>query len=203
MTSPNPAKLRAALEVAAEQIQKQKILIEAQNELLHWALGEGPLPCDEEAERAAWGYLRAIAHTGSPKLLRHYMGIVFPRQYDTQVTRCAADMGAVATKGTIVDGLGPLVTTRCPDAFEVPTMPWSEAIRQLREAAELRVAIGRIKEALRRAMAGNRTGTIRALRGAVDVFGEPKASKPVELQWRIAELEAELVELRAVKAIAG
>ncbi len=170
----SPAKLRAALEVAAEQIQKQKILIEAQNELLHWALGEGPLPCDEEAERAAWGYLRATCFEYGLSVTLPYFKLM---------------------RG--------LLTSRCPDEFEVPTMPWSEALRRLREATELRVSMGRIKEALRRAMMGNRTGTIRALRGAVDVFGEPKASKPVELQWRIAELEAELQELRAVEAMAG
>jgi hypothetical protein len=167
----DPAKLREALLIAAEQIQKQKVIIEAQNELLHWAFGDGPLPCDEEAERAAWGYLRAVAVDGGLRASIPYLQ---------------------RTKG--------LLTTRCPDVFEVPTMPWSEVLRRLRAAAELRVAVGRIKLALRRAMGGDRTGTIRALRGAVDVFGEAKASDYVRLQWRVAELEAELRELRAVKA---
>jgi hypothetical protein len=196
----SPAKLRAALEVAAEQIQKQKIIIDAQHELLHWALGDGPLPIDEDAERAAWGYLRAIQCEWGYRASIPYWDLLLPRRTDTAVARTAATLGGVATKGTIVDTLGPLLTTRCPNGYEEPTMLWSEVLHRLREAAELRVAMGRIKEAMRRAMAGNRIGTIRALRGAVDVFGEPKASKPVELQWRIAELEAELRELQAVKA---
>jgi hypothetical protein len=75
------------------------------------------------------------------------------------------------------------------------TMQWSEAVRRLRQAAELRASVGRMRQAMRRAMAGDRVGTIRALRGAVDVFGEPRASAPVELQWRIAELEVEEREL--------
>lgn len=166
-----PSRLREALLVAAEQIERQKIIIEAQNELLHWALGEGPLPRDEEAERAAWGYLRALAVDGGLRVLMPRMRLV-----------------------------APLLTTRCPDAFEVPTMLWSEALRRLRAAAELRVAMGRIKEAMRRAMAGNRVGTIRALRGAADAFGEPRVSALVELQWRVAELEAEVRELERVKA---
>ena len=82
-------------------------------------------------------------------------------------------------------------------------MPWSEALRRLRAAAELRRAVGRIKLALRRAMGGDRGGTIRALRGAVDAFGEAGASRAVELQWRCAELEAELAELRTVRGLAG
>jgi hypothetical protein len=54
-----------------------------------------------------------------------------------------------------------------------------------------------MRQAMRRAMGGDRVGTIRALRGAVDVFGEPRASAPVELQWRIAEIEAELKNVQA------
>lgn len=159
---------REAFLVAAEQCARQKAIIDAQAVMLEWAIGDGPLPVDEEAERAAWGYLRAIA--------------------------IDAGLGAALPRLRVVL---PLLTTRCPDAFEAPTMPWSEALRRLREAAELRRAMGRIKQAMRRAAAGNRIGTIRALRGAVDVFGEPKASAPVELQWRVAELEAEIRELAA------
>jgi hypothetical protein len=190
----SPAKLREALLVAAEQIQKQKVLIESQNELLHWALGDGPLPCDEEAERAAWGYLRALAIDGGYRAMMPYMRILLPSRAEVTVAKVHTMLGGGAP------ALGPLLTTRCPREFEVPTMPWSEVLRRLRAAAELRVAVGRIKLALRRAMAGDRSGTIRALRGAVDVFGEAGASKAVELQWRVAELEAELRELRAVKA---
>ena len=173
MTS-SPAKLREALLVAAEQIQKQRVIIEAQNELLHWALGDGPLPCDEEAERVL-GYLFA-AWDGDARLIPFFR----------------------RAERACVDGI-PDVDLR----EEVALVPGSEALRRVEEMAELRRAVGRIKLALRRAMGGDRTGTIRALRGAVDVFGEAKASAPVELQWRVAELEAELAELRTVRGLAG
>ena len=58
-----------------------------------------------------------------------------------------------------------------------------------------------MRQTMRRAMGGDRVGTIRALRGAVDVFGEPRASALVELQWRIAELEAELKNVRGCAVI--
>lgn len=164
------ARLLSTIRACADHIAKQEVIVESLALLNEWALGVGPLPVDEEAERAAWGYLRAAVEA---------LGV-----------RGAAPF-FVRVKG--------LLLTRCPDAFEEPTMPWSEAVRRLREAAELRVALGRIKLASRRALAGDRIGTIRALRGAVDVFGEPKASTPVELQWRVAELEAELAELRALR----
>lgn len=175
MTTPSdPSQLCEAIEVAAEQIAKQRVIIEAQNEMLHWALGDGPLPCDEEAERVI-GYYFA-AWDGDARLLPFF------RRADR----------------ACVDGI-PDVDLR----EEVALVPGSEALRRVEAAAELRRAMGRIKLALRRVMAGDRSGTIRALRGAVDVFGEPKASAPVELQWRVAELEAELMDLQAVKAWLG
>lgn len=163
--------LREALEVAAEQIAKQKVIIEAQNEMLHWALGDGPLPRDEEAEWALGWYFDAW--DGDARLLGF-----FRRAH-------AACPGGL-----------PNVYIDEPE----PVMGPREALQRVEAMAELRTAMGRIKEAMRRAMTGNRIGTIRALRGAVDVFGEPKASAPVELQWRVAELEAGLRELRVVKA---
>lgn len=173
-TDAAPSRLREALLAAAEQIERQKVIIQAQNQLLHWALGEGPLPVDEEAERAAWGYLWALALDADGPPLEPFLARVRP-----------------------------LLTSRCPDEFEVPTMPWSEAVRRLYAAAELRCTVQRIKQAMRRAFAGDRTGTIRALRGAVDAFGEPRASAPVALQWRVAELEAQVRELEAAKRLLG
>jgi hypothetical protein len=171
----DPAKLRKALLVAAEQIQKQRVIIEAQNELLHWALGDGPLPCDEEAERALGYLFAAWCDDGADERLEPF----FRR-----------------AERACVDGI-PIVDLRA----EAESMLPSEALRRVETAAELRRALGRIKLALRRAMNGDRGGTIRALRGAVDVFGETGASKAVELQWRVAELEAELRELQAVKGV--
>ena len=168
----SPTKRSEALLVAREQIERQKIIIAFQSGLLSWALGDGPLPRDEEAERAAWGYLRALAIVGG--------------------------LRALAPRYKLVKGL---LTSRCPDEWQEPTMPWSEAVRRLRTAAEQRRAAGRIKEALRRAVSGDRLGTIRALRGALDVYGEGKVSDYARLQWRIAEAEAELRELNEARAI--
>ena len=165
------SRLREALLVAAEQIERQKVIVEAQNELLHWALGNGPLPSDEEAERVI-GYYFAT-WDGDARLLAFFR----------------------RANAACINGI-PDVDLR----EVVALVPGSEALRRVEAAAELRRAVGRIKLALRRAMAGDRGGTIRALRGAVDAFGEPKASAPVDLQWRVAELEAELRELQAVKA---
>jgi hypothetical protein len=173
----SPAKLREALLVAAEQIQKQRVIIEAQNELLHWALGDGPLPCDEEAERV--------------------LGYLFAAWCDDGADERMVPLFRRAERAC-VDGI-PDVDLR----EEVALVPASEALRRVEALAELRVAVGRIKLALRRALSGDRGGTIRALRGAVDVFGEAGASKAVELQWRVAELEAELRELRAAKGVLG
>ena len=159
---PDPSRLREALLIAREQIAKQQAIIEAQNALILYAYGDGPGPIDEEAERAAWGWLRVAVDAFGP-------------------IRSAPFFRRV--KG--------LLTTRCPDHGVTITIQWAEAIRRLREAAELRASVGRMRQAMRRAMGGDRVGTIRALRGAVDVFGEPRASAPVELQWRIAELEVE------------
>ena len=159
---PDPSRLHEALLIAREQIAKQQAIIEAQNELILYAFGDGPGPIDEEAERAAWGWLRVAVDTFGPSKSAPFFRRV---------------------KG--------LLTTRCTDQDAAITMQWAEAVGRLRQAAELRASVGRMRQAMRRAMGGDRVGTIRALRGAVDVFGEPRASAPVELQWRIAELEAE------------
>lgn len=165
---PDPSRLREALLIAREQIAKQQAIIEAQNELILYAFSDGPGPIDEEAERAAWGWLRVAVDAFGPIKAAPFFRRV---------------------KG--------LLTTRCPDHDVAITMQWAEAVRRLRQAAGLRASVGRMRQAMRRAMAGDRVGTIRALRGAVDVFGEPRASAPVELQWRIAELEAELKNVQA------
>lgn len=169
---PDPSRLREALLIAREQIAKQQAIIEAQNELILYAFSDGPGPIDEEAERAAWGWLRVAVDAFGPIKAAPFFRRV---------------------KG--------LLTTRCPDHDVTITMQWSEAVRRLRQASELRASVGRMRQAMRRAMGGDRVGTIRALRGAVDVFGEPRASAPVELQWRIAELEVEVRELEAAKAL--
>ena len=170
---PDPSRLREALLIAREQIAKQQAIIEAQNELILYAFSDGPPgPIDEEAERAAWGWLRVAVDAFGPIKAAPFFRRV---------------------KG--------LFMTRCPDHDVTITMQWSEAVRRLRQASELRASVGRMRQAMRRAMGGERVGTIRALRGAVDVFGEPRASAPVELQWRIAELEVEVRELEAAKAL--
>ena len=176
---PDPSLLREALLIAREQIAKQQAIIEAQNELLLYAFGDGPGPIDEEAERAAWGWLRVAVDAFGPIKAAPF----FRRVKGLLATRCPT---APFSNGTYTK-----------DAYNVPTMRWAEAVRRLREAAELRASIGRMRQAMRRAMGGDRVGTIRALRGAVDVFGEPRASAPVELQWRIAELEVELKNVQA------
>ena len=133
-------------------------------------VGGGNVPVDLEAEAAVWGYLRAVADEGGWRAVCAYL----PR-----------------VKG--------LLTCRPPDKWREPTLAWSEAVRRLQVAAELRRAMGRIRLAMRRAQGLDREGTIRALRGAVDVFGEGSASKAVELQWRVAELKAEVRELERAK----
>lgn len=164
--SSDPALLREALLIAREQIAKQQAIIEVQNELILYAFGDGPGPVDEEAERAAWAWLRVAVDAYGP-----IKAAPFFRR----------------AKG--------LLTTRCPDYDVTITMRWNEAVERLRHAAELRASMGRMRQAMRRAMGGDRVGAIRALRGAVDVFGEARASAPVELQWRAAELELEVREL--------
>ncbi len=163
---PDPALLREALLIAREQIAKQQAIIEAQNELILYAFGDGPGPIDEEAERAAWAWLRVAVDAFGP---------VRAAPFFRRVKR--------------------LLTTRCPDYDVTITMRWGEVVERLRQAAELRASVGRMRQAMRRALHGDRVGTIRALRGAVDVFGEARASAPVELQWRVAELEIEVREL--------
>jgi len=133
-------------------------------------VGGGCAPVDLEAEAAVWGYLSALADEGGWRLVELY---------------------SVRVKG--------LLTRRPPKRWREPTLTWSEAVRRLQVAAELRKAVGRVRLAMRRAQALDREGTIRALRGAVDVFGEGGASKAVELQWRVAELEAEVRELERAK----
>jgi hypothetical protein len=146
-------------------------MIEALKVLNGWALGDGPLPRDEEAEYALGWYFDAW--DGDVRLLGFFL----------------------RAHGACVDGL-PNVYLSEPE----PTMKPSEALQRVEDLAELRRALGRIKLATRRALDGDRLGTVRALRGAVDVFGEARVSDYVRLQWRVAELEAELREMEAVKA---
>ena len=64
---PDPSRLREALLIAREQIAKQQAIIEAQNELILYAFSDGPPgPIDEEAERAAWGWLRVAVDAFGP-----------------------------------------------------------------------------------------------------------------------------------------
>jgi hypothetical protein len=164
MTS--PARLQSALELAYLEIHQQRVALEALSDLFEFAMGDGPLPRDAEAERAVWAYLVAALESHGWRVASELYGRV---------------------KG--------LLSTRCPSRWADPGMPWSVAVKRLQAAAELRRAMGRTKEALRRGACGDRVGMIRALRGAVDVFGEPRASDLVELQWRVAELEARVREL--------
>ena len=174
---PSRDDLRGLIADLRVESMRKDAIIEAQNELLHWALGDGPLPHDDEAERV--------------------LGYLFAAWYDDGADERLVPFFRRAERAC-VDGI-PDIDIR----EEVTLVPGSEALRRVEEMAELRRAVGRIKLALRRAMGGDRGGTIRALRGAVDVFGEAGASKAVELQWRCAELEAELAELRTVRGMAG
>jgi len=174
-------RLLSTIRSAADHIAKQEAMIDALAMFGQWAIGEGPLPADEEAERVAWNYLRVIVDEWGIGVAEPYFNRLMPEKGVTGIP--GAGQPYV---------FGPqLLTTRCPDEFEPPTMLWSECLRRLNDAAELRVALGRIKLATRRALDGDRIGTIRALRGAIDVFGESKLSDYVRLQWRVAELEVE------------
>ena len=84
-----------------------------------------------------------------------------------------------------------LLTTRCPDHDVTITMQWSEAVRRLRQAAELRASVGRMRQAMRRAMGGDRVGTIRALRGRLTFRGTPSVrAGGAAMAYRRAEAEA-------------
>jgi hypothetical protein len=170
------ARLKGTIRACADHIQRQDAAIELFSALSKWALGDGPLPCDVEAERAAWQYLRAIAHTGSPELLRHYIGIVFPRPTKYH------DPNHPPEQPWPVHPL-PLLSTRCPDAFEDadPTMTWSEAIARLRMAAALRRSVGATREALRALVdsdavraQGLLVEALRHTRGGVDQLGRAR-----------------------------
>ena len=170
------ARLLSTIRACADVITKQKATIEALSLLSQWALGEGPLPCDEQAEEAyvwiRYAWLEAPPAGGDDVVARAL------RRVEKLLSRPVDDIPVKADS----------------------SRPWHEVIARLEKAAELRVALGRIKLATRRALDGDRLGTIRALRGAVDVFGEAKVSDYVRLQWRVADLEVELREQQTLQA---
>ena len=115
---------------------------ECWEEMFRWAIGDGPLPVDEEAEIAAWAYLRAIADSHGPRVVA---------AYHARVAR--------------------ILTMRCPDDWTEPTMLWSDVVVRLEWAAKKRLAVRATKAALRALVADKVDVAVRNLVGALETIG--------------------------------
>jgi len=125
--------------------QRERARADFFEQALQWALGEGPLPRDVEAERAALAYLYALSLDGFGSFWLRF--------------RHVAPLFAVPIKW-------PTAQT-----WREPALAWSEAVARLEVAAALRQAWRHVHEAQRRIVDGDAVAASRALRVAMATIG--------------------------------
>ena len=139
---------RIAVGIEALYVLRTRAQAESEiwEQMFRWAMGDGPLPVDEEAEHAAMVW---------------YSLWVEDEQSDTRLFDAFARVRELSTSGLYLVEVD-LATSM---------MPWIEVCERLQWAAQKRIAVRATKAAMRALMLDQIEVSVRNLRGALDLLG--------------------------------
>lgn len=155
-------RFRGAIAAARDEIEKQRVVIAALHKLVGWSMGDGPLPCDEEAEEACrWWY-------------SVYLNDELP----------AIPLLTAAFLRMEVLMVGELYELPTESLWSnKPILPWYQVVCRLARAHDMRRSLFYAKDAIRRLLQGNERAAGDDLLSARLVLGLDRGNALARVEW--------------------